>query len=64
MTTLDELVYDIVQLLGEYFNVDLYNDEIYELIENAVYHFMDDIEFDLNELMEGESKWKNQVIKS
>lgn len=54
MTTLDELVYDIVQILGEYFNVDLDNNEIYELIENAVYVFIDDIEFDINEWQEGE----------
>ena len=54
MTELEELVYDIVQLLGEYFNVDLYNNEIYDLIENAVYDFIGDIEFDLNEWEEGE----------
>lgn len=49
MTALEELVYDIVQLLGEYFNVDLDNNEIYDLIESAVYDFLGDIEFDLNE---------------
>ena len=56
MTALDELVFNIIQILGEYFNVDLYNDEIYELIENAIYDFIGDIEFDLNEWKEGESK--------
>lgn len=54
MTTLDELVYNIVQILGEYFNVDLDNNEIYDLIENAVYHFIGEIEFDLNEWERGE----------
>lgn len=47
MKAIDELVKDIVVLLGQYFNANLDNDEIYELLENAVYCFIGDTEYDL-----------------
>ena len=47
MKAIDELVMKIVDLLGKYFNVNLNNDEIYELLENAVYYFIGDTEYDL-----------------
>lgn len=47
MKAIDELVMNIVDLLGKYFNANLDNDEIYELLENAVYSFIGDTEYDL-----------------
>ena len=47
MKAIDELVMKIVDLLGQYFNVNLNNDEIYDLLENAVYSFIGDTEYDL-----------------
>lgn len=47
MKAIDELVIQIIELLGQYFNVNLLNDEIYDLLENAVYSFIGDTEYDL-----------------
>ena len=47
MKAIDELVKKIVVLLGQYFNANLNNDEIYELLENAVYSFIGDTEYAL-----------------
>lgn len=52
MKAIDDLAKKIVVLLGQYFNANLNNDEIYELLENAVYSFIGDTEYDLIEWQE------------
>lgn len=52
MKAIDELVMNIIDLLAQYFAVNLSNDEIYNLLENAVHTFIGDVEYDLNELIE------------
>ena len=52
MKAIDELVIQIVDLLGQYFNVNINNDEIYNIIENAVYEMIGDVEFEIMQWLE------------